>query len=173
LLDNAHIGTICTRVQYAADTCPAGSQIGNAVATTPILAQPLRGPVYLRSSNHQLPDLVVSLRGQVDLELVGVIDTTRQGGLRTTFQTAPDAPVTEFVLNLSGGKKGLLINSEDLCKSPQKATVNLLGHNGKRLRQRTGLQTHCGKRAKKRKRLGAQDRARRGRANVSLSRKAG
>ena len=106
LLDNAHIGTICTRVQYAADNCPAGSLIGRAVAATPILAEPLRGPVYLRSSNHKLPDIVISLRGQVDLELVGVIDSSKSGGLRTTFETAPDAPVSRFVLDLQAGRRG-------------------------------------------------------------------
>jgi hypothetical protein len=80
--------------------------------------------------------------------------------------------VTKFVLNLAGGRKGLLINSEDLCKSPQKATVNLFGHNGKRLRSRTKLQTSCPKGSKKRRRA-SHRRSREGRANVSLSRKAG
>jgi hypothetical protein len=150
LLDNAHIGTVCTRVQYAAEACPQASMIGNATAETPILGQPLSGPVFLRSSNHQLPDLVVSLKGQVDLELVGTIDTTRNGGLRTTFESAPDAPVTRFELNLVGGKKGLLINSVNLCKAPQKANLNLLGQNAKRMKRQVTLETSCGKRHGKR-----------------------
>ncbi len=65
LLDNSHIDTICTRVNFAADTCPAGSRIGTVTATTPLLDQPLSGGVYLRASSHRLPDMVLDLRGQV------------------------------------------------------------------------------------------------------------
>ena len=32
-------------------------------------------------------------------------------GIRTTFESVPDAPVTKFVLEMKGGKKGLLVNS--------------------------------------------------------------
>jgi hypothetical protein len=166
LLDNAHIGSVCTRVQFAADDCPKSSIYGSAMAETPILADPLQGPVYLRSSSNQLPDLVVSLKGQVDLELVGVIDTTRQGGLRTTFKTAPDAPVSKFVLNLLGGRRGLLINSEDLCGAPKRAQVRLRGQNGMQIHRRVALQTSCGK-VRKRKQ------SRKARASVSQARKAG
>ena len=48
--------------------------IGAAEAVTPLLDQPLEGPVYLRSSSHKLPDLVADLKGQIDIELVGRID---------------------------------------------------------------------------------------------------
>jgi hypothetical protein len=42
--------------------CPAGSIYGKARATSPLLDAPLEGPVYLRSSNHPLPDLVPALQ---------------------------------------------------------------------------------------------------------------
>ena len=167
LLDNAHIGTVCTRVQFAANACPPRSLIGNATAQTPLLDQPLSGPVYLRSSNNDLPDLVVALKGQFDIELVGRIDTTKAGGLRTSFEAIPDAPVSKFVLNLQGGSKGLLINSEDLCKSPKRAAVSIGGQNSMRSNTRTELETSCAKASKKRKR------AKHRRAHVSSTRKAG
>ncbi len=50
-LDQAHIRTICTRVQFATDNCPAGAVYGQAKAFTPLLEQPLEGPVILRSSD--------------------------------------------------------------------------------------------------------------------------
>src|SRR5262249_34906601 len=107
LLDNSHIGTVCTRVQFAADACPAESAYGTTEAVSPLLDEPLRGNVYLRSSNHQLPDLVADLRGQIDIVLVGRIDSFK-GGIRANFESVPDVPVSKFVLKMAGGKKGLL-----------------------------------------------------------------
>ena len=40
------------------------------------------GPVYLTSSNNPLPDLLVDLRGQVDVRLRGVISTAKNAGSR-------------------------------------------------------------------------------------------
>jgi hypothetical protein len=147
-LEQGHIGTVCTRVQFAADNCPADSVYGMARAFTPLLDQPLEGPVYLRSSNHPLPDLVADLQGQFDIELAGRIDS-KNGGIRNTFETVPDAPVTKFVLAMKGGKKSLLVNSRNLCKSHAKATVNMIGQNGKRHNERPIVQNGCGKKAKK------------------------
>ena len=148
-LDNAHVGNICTRVDFAKHNCPADSVIGSAEASTPLLDAPLDGSVYLRSNpEHNLPDLVVDLKGQLDIELAGRIDSAKGGGLRTTFETVPDAPVSQFVLNLAGGSKGLLINSESLCGAPKKATVRMTGQNGKALNTRVKLQATCGSKAR-------------------------
>jgi hypothetical protein len=43
----------------------------------------------------------------------------------------PDAPVSKFVLEMQGGRKGLLQNSRNLCRSTNKASVQLDGQNGK------------------------------------------
>jgi hypothetical protein len=145
-----HIRTVCTRVQFAAAACPAGSVYGYATATTPLLDQPLSGPVYLRSSNNKLPDLVAALDGQIEIDLVGRIDSVN-GGIRTTFESVPDAPVSKFVLSMKGGKKGLLVNSRDLCKSTNRATVLIDGQNGKAADQRPVLTSSCGKKVKKRR----------------------
>jgi hypothetical protein len=130
-LDTTHIGTICTRVQFAADACPAASIYGFARATTPLLDNPLEGPVYLRSSSHKLPDLVLALDGQVDVDAVGRVDTGKAGGIRTTFEAIPDAPISKVVLEMKGGKKGLFVNSENLCSKPQKAIADFRAQNGK------------------------------------------
>jgi hypothetical protein len=130
-LDQSHIGRVCTRVQFAAEACPPASVYGHAKAITPLLDRPLEGPVYLRSSSNPLPDLVADLNGQIELTLDGQIDTGKGGGIRNTFQMVPDAPVSKFTLSLRGGKKGLLVNSENICSRAQRATVNLTGQNGK------------------------------------------
>ena len=144
ILDNSHIGSVCTRVAFASNTCPAASIIGSARAETPLLEQPLAGKVYLRSNpSGRLPDVVVDLEGQIEIELVGKISSSH-GGLRTTFTSVPDAPVTQFDLDLEGGAKGLLISTESLCKRPQRANIRINGQNGKQVRQSPKLKTGCG-----------------------------
>jgi hypothetical protein len=145
-----HIKTVCTRVQYAAKACPPGSIYGFVTATTPLLEQPLSGPLYLRSSSNPLPDLVAALHGQIDIDLVGRIDS-KNGGLRTTFDAVPDAPVSKFVLTMQGGKKGLLENSRNLCKSVNRADVKFTAQNGMTANSRPALTNSCkkGKKAKK------------------------
>jgi hypothetical protein len=143
-LDQAHIKTICTRVQFAADQCPAGSIYGKATATTPLLDQPLSGPVYLRSSSHNLPDLVADLNGQIHIVLDGRIDSFH-GGIRNSFEAVPDAPVSRFVLEMQGGKKGLLENSRNLCSSVNRVGVQMDGQNGKSYDTTPALKVKCPK----------------------------
>jgi hypothetical protein len=147
-LEQRHIRTICTRVQFAANQCPAGSVYGKARATTPLLDEPLEGPVYLRSSSNKLPDLVASLHGQVDVVLVGRIDSYK-ARLRTTFDTVPDAPVSSFTLEMQGGKKGLLVNNRDICKSANRADALFEGQNGIKLASRPKAAATGCKQAKK------------------------
>ncbi len=149
-LENAHIKTICTRAQFRegegnGERCPAASIYGFARATTPILDQPLEGPVFLRSSEHPLPDLVASLRnGQIDIHLVGRIDSVK-GQIRNTFDLVPDAPVSSFTLEMQGGGKGLLVNSTNLCRGKHRALVDFDAHNGKAKVFRPALQAKCPK----------------------------
>ena len=144
ILDQANLANICTRPQYRANECPKKSIYGKARAFTPLLGKPLEGPVYLRSSDNTLPDLVAHLGGQVDIDLAGRIDSYR-GGIRTTFDTVPDVPVTKFVLTLPGGKKGLLVNSDNLCKQPIRATVRIKAQNGRKSNKKPVVRTPCGK----------------------------
>jgi hypothetical protein len=135
-IENAHFNTICTRVVFKqgahpGEKCPAGSVYGKAVIKTPLLSEPLTGPVFLRSSEHQLPDVVAAVHnGQIDITLDGHVDSVK-GRLRTTFEATPDAPVGSAVISLLGGKKGLFVNSTNLCKATHKAEANFVGQNGK------------------------------------------
>jgi hypothetical protein len=147
LLDNAHIGTVCTRVEFAADSCPAKSRLGVATVDSPLLDQPLRGSAYLRSSSHDLPDLALDLEGQVDVVAVGRIDSPN-GRLRASFETVPDIPFSRIALDLAGGSKGLVQNSESLCGGVKSATTVMTGQNGVTRHTMTRLQTSCGSRAR-------------------------
>ena len=145
-LEQGHIRTICTRVQYAAERCPKAARYGYIKAWTPLLDEPLKGPVWLRSSNHKLPDLVFDLRGLVDVEVVTRIDSVK-GGIRASVEDAPDAPISRVLLRMQGGKKGLIVNSRNLCYKPKRnhANVQGTGQNGRRFSAKPLMQAQCGK----------------------------
>jgi hypothetical protein len=147
-LEQSHIGTVCTRVQFAAKKCPDASIYGMARAITPLLDTPLEGPVYLRSSTHSLPDLVAQLNGQFSVELAGRIDSVN-GGIRNSFEVVPDAPVSKFVLKMKGGAKSLLVNSRNLCRSVSRANVKMVGQNGMTHNETPVVTNSCSKKAKK------------------------
>jgi hypothetical protein len=156
-LDQGHIKTICTKLQFAAKSCPAGSVYGHVRAFTPLLEAPMEGPAYLRSSSNTLPDLVFALHGQgIEVDLAGRIDAVK-GGLRGTFPTIPDAPVTKFVLRMNAGRRGVLVNAENLCAYPQLANARFIGHaeHGVRLRPEVGAKCGGHHRGHKPKRKGA------------------
>jgi hypothetical protein len=73
--------------------------------------------------------------------------------VRTTFETVPDAPITKFDLDLKGGKRGLLINSENVCKGIHKVTQRLVGQNGAVVTRQTNLETPCGSKKPRAKRV--------------------
>jgi hypothetical protein len=150
ILAQEHIGTVCTRVQFAAHSCPAASVYGKAKVITPLLDSPLEGPVYLRSSSNPLPDLVAALKGPasqpIEIDLSGRIDTVK-GGIRTTFDAIPDAAVSKFTLEMKGGAKGLLVNSTDLCAARHFTEAKITGQNGKKANQNPVLAAPCGSKA--------------------------
>ena len=147
-LDNAHIGTVCTRVQFAAgahlgEGCPAGSVYGRAKAITPLLDKPLEGNVYLPllpqtpRPGRRLSD------GQIEVALVGKTDSVK-GALRNTFEAVPDAPVSTFRLELFGGKRGLIQMSSGFCAHPE-AAVKFTGQNGKAIETNPEVKAACPK----------------------------
>ena len=150
-LDQASIRTICSRVQFAERSCPRGSVYGSAKVWSPLLDEPLRGPIYLRSSDRRFPDVVAALRGPpgmpVEVHAVGHVDSIG-GRIRASFDSLPDAPIARVTARLEGGShQGLLINSQSLCSHRQRAKVAFGAHNGKRV-LRAPLLGHrgCGKR---------------------------
>jgi len=148
-LDQGHIGTICTRVQLAASACPARSIYGYARAQTPLLDDEVQGPVYLVASDHELPDLLADLHGQVNVRLRGVISSAKER-LKTVFFPVPDVPVSKFTINMKGGKKGLLVNSRDLCIKANRSVLNFKAQNGKKLKvKKLPLRTPACRKAKK------------------------
>ena len=148
-----HIREICTRARFDAQSCPADSAYGKATAYTPLLDQPLSGPVYLRSSDNPLPDLVADLHsGAIRIVLDGRIASVGNGALRAIFEGLPDAPLDRFVLNMDGGSKGLLVNSADLCTATSPALARMVGQNNKGYALAAPLQANCSKKKGRKRR---------------------
>ncbi len=152
-LEQAHIRTVCTRVQFNAgggngEQCPKASVYGKASAISPVLDEVVKGPVFLRSSDHELPDLVAALHAnRVDVNLIGRLDSVN-GRIRSTFESTPDVPVTKFTLEMQGGNKGLIVNSQNICKGKHKAIANFKGQNGRRHEFNPVVKAQCGKKGK-------------------------
>jgi hypothetical protein len=116
----------CTPSEFQAGSCPPASVVGSAVAASPLLSQPLSGPVELVSTGGTFPDIGLDLRGQLHLLLRGTLDITK----KTTFDNLPDIPIAHFQLTFSSSP-GLLGNSRDLCTGgPPVFHADFHGYNG-------------------------------------------
>ncbi len=90
-----------------------------------------------------------------------IVSTTKSGQLVNTFASVPDAPITQFNLNINGGNNGILAVTRtrkakiNICAKPKghTAATNLDGQNGKAYDRDVTLKTPCTKKkAKKAKR---------------------
>jgi hypothetical protein len=144
-LDQSNLRQVCTQGELKSRTCPPEAVYGHVRVWTPLIEKPLEGPVYLGVGfGYQLPALVAELNGQIRLLSAGRVDTTKQDGLRNTFETVPDAPVEKIVLEMKGGPKyGLLRNSENLCDKPQRARASFTAANGKVLSLSPKIANSC------------------------------
>jgi hypothetical protein len=153
--DNAASDGLCSFAEGSKPDpkCPASSVVGRATAVTPILDQPLSGPVYFVKNERKdpksgrsiktTPKLVIPLVGEngLKLTLTGA-STVVDDQLVTTFDNIPDAPVSSFKLDINGGKKGILVVSgTDICKATQVADQQIDGQNNKAADTVVAIQT--------------------------------
>lgn len=104
--------------------CPAGSIVGIARATTPLLPVGLSGPVYFVShGGEEFPNLIIVLEGDnVRVDLVGDTFISEKTSITSsTFKTIPDVPVNTFELYLPQGANHALAANTSLCKAASKA----------------------------------------------------
>lgn len=143
LLDQKRIRSICAMPAAEVERCPAGSAIAHLEVHTPLLSEPLAGPVFLRSGKQRLPGLVAVLDGEVRLRLSGYLGSAK-GGLRLGFTHLPDVPFDAMTLRVTGGRKGILVNSGGVCSGPRRLTATLRSHSGRSLKLHPRLKARCG-----------------------------
>jgi hypothetical protein len=140
--------------QATVPECPASSIIGTATAKSPVLDEPLTGPVYFvknvridPKSGRQiktLPALVTVIRGAGVTLVLRANSNVVDNKLVTTFDNIPDAPVSSFKLDIKGGEKGILVVSgADLCKGTQIADQEIDGQNGETADAKVTMSTPC------------------------------
>jgi hypothetical protein len=132
----------CPEATYAANpfSCPAGSNVGTATATTPTLPGTLSGPAYLVShGGAAFPDLDLLLEGSgVRVILVGNTDIKR-GITISSFATLPDVPVSSFSLNLPMGPHSALAAYGNLCAQPLVMPTTITAQSGAQIKQNTKI----------------------------------
>jgi hypothetical protein len=139
--NNAAFGTVCTSDQFATASCPPASQKGTATVTTPILAGPLSGSVFvIQQPGQPIPSLGFLLTGALSLKLTAANTLLSEAGrfrIQTTLDGIPDVPIDRFTVTLDGGPQGVLTNDGDLCFDPEigaprlSVNVEFQSHSGK------------------------------------------
>jgi hypothetical protein len=151
--------------------CPKGSIVGRARAMTPLLNRPLTGNVYFvknvrtdpKTGNQirTLPMIIVALRGEIAVNLKGESSTLKNGRLVNTFANIPDAPISQFNLNINGGQNGILAVTRtrrakiNLCAGRQVAEADTDAQNGRRHDTDIRMKTPCTKKQTKAAKLRA------------------
>ena len=87
----------------------------------------------------------------IAIELDGRTDSVK-GALRNSFEAVPDAPVSSFRLMLFGGKRGLVVNSRNLCARTYHASVAYGAQNGAVFNASPKVKAQCPKADKRHKR---------------------
>jgi hypothetical protein len=152
----------CTETAFAQNpaSCPAGSNIGIATVTTPVLAAPATGPVYLVShGGAAFPDVVIVFQDEgVTLDLVGSVNI-RHGITSSKFASVPDAPISSFQLSLPEGPHSALATvlpakaRGSLCGASLSMPFTITGQNGAVIKQNVKIAvTGCGKAKRVKKR---------------------
>jgi hypothetical protein len=137
-LDEDAVSVICPRQRATDNRCPSASRVGTASVTTPLLAEPLAGSIYVvRPKGSGKPDLWAIFSGSgVRITLRGATVAKKGQAVRAVFTDLPDLPMSSFTLRLRGGKRGVLLGAESFCSKRRARRITaqgaLLGHNGAR-----------------------------------------
>lgn len=138
LLDLHRVRALCAR-RLLPEDCPPDSRLGSVRLRSPLLDEPLAGPIYLREPRRRLPDLLADLRGSGMRVLLHGHTAAPGGRLRIRFPALPDLPLSEASFALPGGRRGIFVNSEALCARPRRAAASFSAHNGTQRRVRPQL----------------------------------
>jgi hypothetical protein len=137
---------LATVIEVDPARCPAASVVGSVTVITPVLHQPLVGPVYVVSHGRSAsPGVEFVLQGEgVTVEEIG--QTSLQHGiLAGTFRSLPDVPISTLGLVLTEGPHSLFAANlpakarRSMCGQSLAMPTEITGQNGAVLKQTTKL----------------------------------
>ncbi|UUY04162.1 hypothetical protein LRS13_01135 [Svornostia abyssi] len=116
--DSERLRSVCTLEVYAQNACPPETVKGTATAYSPLLPNPLTGPVtFVQIPGSPLPGLRIKLQGALTIELTGTVKFGDKNRLVNVIDPIPDTPLSRFELDLKTGPQAPLIATKDLCQS--------------------------------------------------------
>jgi hypothetical protein len=129
--DNDKLSDVCSVANFDAGTCAPEAIIGSAVASSPLLEEPLAGPVAIVTPpSPGLPDIGLDLRGPLALKLRGNLGFAPDFRARNVFDNLPDIPISEFTLTFNGGEGGFVEQLGSVCDGDGVFDTVFDGHNG-------------------------------------------
>jgi hypothetical protein len=115
--------------------CPSISAVGQGTITTPLLAAPLKGSIYLVSRGGGSPPLLAATlsSGSIAAVLEGVLSLNNSGVTTITFSALPDVPIGSIRMTLPGGANSALGAVEGVCAGERpNISYSLSAQNGAR-----------------------------------------
>jgi hypothetical protein len=140
--EEGYLGNEDGLVHAAAGHCPLASQVGEVEVVTPLVAEPLKGYLYVAqpgcggtgqnpctatsAEDGELFGVYLEVAGSgLVIKLHGKASVNPQTGqLSTRFEEAPEFPVSEIKLKLDGGQRAPLANPQS-CGEPATSTSDL------------------------------------------------
>ena len=136
----------CTAAQFDSNPagCPSASNIGTAIVHTPVLRNPLMGPLYLVSHGGEaFPDVEIILQGEGVRVILDGKTQIKKGITYNRFETVPDVPFTSFEAVLPRGKYSIFGANlpgkakYNLCGQALSMPTMIAGQNGAMIKQTT------------------------------------
>jgi hypothetical protein len=130
----------CSEAQFNANPagCPAASDIATAVVHTPLLPDPLSGPVYFVSHGAAaFPDTEIILQGDGVTLILDGHTQIKNGVTYSRFETVPDAPFTSFEFDAPEGRYSIFSANGNLCHTEVRMPTSITAQNGAVLNQNT------------------------------------
>ena len=126
--------------------CPEGSDIGTAVVHTPVLKNPVVGPIYLVShGNAAWPDAELVLQGEGITVILDGQTAIKKGITTSSFLSVPDVPFETVQANLPEGPHSALTTNlpakdhYSLCGQSLTIPTTLTGQNATVVNENVGV----------------------------------
>lgn len=112
-------------------SCFSQSAIGHATAYSPLLHEPLVGPILLVAhGGSAAPSLELELEAEGVKAVLNATMSIKGKRVTATFTGLPDVPIDNLAITFPAGARSLLGSTESVCKRPLRIPYRLVGQSG-------------------------------------------